>query len=228
MPIIEVKDVEKVYKIKNVETKALNGVSVSIEKGEFTAFVGPSGSGKTTLFNIIGSLDVPTKGKVFLDGEELSNLSRSRLASIRLNKLGFVFQAYNLIPVLTALENGEFIMMLKGIPKDERRKKVIGLLDEVGLKGMYNKKPDELSGGQQQRVAVIRALAPEPEMILADEPTANLDSHSTEELMRLMRKLNEESGITFIFATHDQLAMKYAKRIIYLRDGKVEKEEWKD
>lgn len=228
MPIIEVKDVEKVYKIKNVETKALNGVSVSIEKGEFTAFVGPSGSGKTTLFNIIGSLDVPTKGKVFLDGEDLSNLSRSRLASIRLNKLGFVFQAYNLIPVLTALENGEFIMMLKGIPKDERRKKVIGLLDEVGLKGMYNKKPDELSGGQQQRVAVIRALAPEPEMILADEPTANLDSHSTEELMRLMRKLNEESGITFIFATHDQLAMKYAKRIIYLRDGKVEKEEWKD
>jgi len=228
MAIIEVKDVVKTYKIKDVETHALNGVSVSIDKGEFTAFVGPSGSGKTTLFNIIGSLDIPTSGSVILDGEELSNLSRSQLSSIRLNKLGFVFQAYNLIPVLSALENSEFIMMLRGIPKKKRREKVIELLDEVGLKGMYNKKPDELSGGQQQRVAVIRALAPEPKMILADEPTANLDSHSTEELMQLMRKLNDESGITFIFATHDQLAMKYAKRIIYLRDGLIEKEEWQD
>ena len=225
MAIIEVNNIVKTYKIKNVETHALNGVSISIERGEFTAFVGPSGSGKTTLFNIIGSLDTPTSGNVIFDGEELNNLSRSKLSDIRLNKLGFVFQAYNLIPVLTALENGEFILMLQGVPKAQRRKKVIELLDKVGLKGMYNKKPDELSGGQQQRVAIIRALAPNPDMILADEPTANLDSHSTEELMKLMRNLNEESGITFIFATHDQLAMKYAKRIVFLRDGKIEKEE---
>ncbi len=225
MSLLQFHEVEKIYKVKSIETRALRGISFEIEKGEFTAIVGPSGSGKTTVLNIAGALDIPTSGKVTLNGIDYSKMSKSQLAELRLYKIGFVFQAYNLIPVLTALENAEFIMMLQGIPFKKRREIAISLMREVGIEDLINKKPDEMSGGQQQRVAVVRAIASSPDIVLADEPTANLDSHTTEELMRLMRRLNEERGITFLYATHDPLAMKYARRILHIRDGKLERDE---
>ena len=225
MAVIKTEGITKVYNQDQVPVHALNGVDLTIEKGEFTAIVGPSGSGKTTLLNIIGGLDEPTEGKAFIGGTEISTLSEKELISFRLNHIGFVFQAYNLIPVLTALENVSFIMQMQGRPAKECKEKSIALLKEVGLEDKINKRPSELSGGQQQRVAVARALASKPDFVLADEPTANLDSVSTAELLDMMAELNELEEMTFIFSTHDQRVIDRARRVITLVDGKVESDE---
>lgn len=224
MAIISTKGLTKIYE-GAVPVHALKGVDLVIEEGEFTAIVGPSGSGKTTLLNIIGGLDRPTKGSIKISDTELGNMSENELIDFRLKNIGFVFQSYNLIPVLTAKENTEFIMLLQKTPKEQRESRVEALLKEVGLEDKINKKPLELSGGQQQRVAVARALASKPKFILADEPTANLDSESTNNLLDLMRKLNREEQTTFIFCTHDQRVMDKAKRIITLEDGKIISDE---
>ncbi len=201
--------------------RALDGVNLNIEQGEFTAIVGPSGSGKTTLLNLIGGLDQATGGEVIINGQNITGLSENELIDFRLHHIGFVFQAYNLIPVLSAYENAEFIMLLQGKSEAERRQRVTKLLTEVGLGTQLDKRPAQLSGGQQQRVAVARALASKPKFVLADEPTANLDSKSTAQLLDIMKKLNEEEGITFIFSTHDQRVIDRAKRIITLEDGQI-------
>lgn len=224
MAIISTKGLTKIYE-GAVPVHALKGVDLVIEEGEFTAIVGPSGSGKTTLLNIIGGLDRPTEGSIKISDTELGNMSENELIDFRLKNIGFVFQSYNLIPVLTAKENTEFIMLLQKTPKEQRESRVEALLKEVGLEDKINKKPLELSGGQQQRVAVARALASKPKFILADEPTANLDSESTNNLLDLMRKLNREEQTTFIFCTHDQRVMDKAKRIITLEDGKIISDE---
>ena len=223
--VIETKKVNKIFGEGEIAVHALNDVSVEIKEGEFTALVGPSGSGKTTLLNMIGGLDVPNSGNVILNGQDIGVLKKSNMTEFRQKNIGFVFQAYNLIPVLSAYENAEFIMLLQDIPKEERKKRVFKLLEEVGLKGKENSKPGELSGGQQQRVAVVRALAAKPAYILADEPTANLDSTSTSDLLDLMYRLNQEENMTFVFATHDQRVIDRAKRVIYLDDGKIVKDE---
>lgn len=223
--VIETKNLNKVFGEGDLAIKALNDVNFHIQKGEFTALVGPSGSGKTTLLNMIGGLDEPSSGKVILDGQDISQLKKSEMTKFRQDHIGFVFQAYNLIPVLSAYENAEFIMLLQNIPAKERKERVYQLLQEVGLEGKEKNKPGELSGGQQQRVAVVRALAAQPAYILADEPTANLDSKSTSDLLDLMYRLNQEENMTFIFATHDQRVMDRAKRIVYLEDGKIIKDE---
>ncbi|MFY0626919.1 MAG: ABC transporter ATP-binding protein [Reichenbachiella sp.] len=223
--VIETRRLFKVFGEGELEVKALNDVNVEITEGEFTALVGPSGSGKTTLLNMIGGLDEPTEGNVILNHQDISELSGSQMTEFRQKNIGFVFQAYNLIPVLSAYENAEFIMLLQGISESERKERVFKLLKEVGLEGKEGNKPGELSGGQQQRVAVVRALAARPAYILADEPTANLDSKSTGDLLDLMYRLNQEEKMTFVFATHDQRVIDRAKRVIYLRDGKVEKDE---
>jgi len=201
--------------------RALDGVDLSIEAGEFTAIVGPSGSGKTTLLNILGGLDNPTGGKVVIDGQDISNMQSDQMINFRLHHIGFVFQAYNLIPVLSAYENAEFIMLLQNRPEAERKQRVTALLKAVGLEKQIDKRPAQMSGGQQQRVAVARALASKPKFILADEPTANLDSKSTKQLLDIMKKLNEEEGTTFIFSTHDQRVIDRAKRVVNLDDGKI-------
>jgi len=222
MNVIETKDLKKYYNQgTELEVKALDGINLQIKNGEFTAIVGPSGSGKTTLLNIIGGLDKPTGGQVFIDQRDISMLDENQLIDFRLNNIGFVFQAYNLIPVLTAYENAEFIMLLQNRPEKERKQRVIELLKDVGLEKQINKKPTQMSGGQQQRVAVARALASKPKFILADEPTANLDSKSTTQLLDIMKKLNEKEGITFLFSTHDQRVIDRAKRIIHIDDGKI-------
>jgi putative ABC transport system ATP-binding protein len=189
--------------------------------GAFAALSGPSGSGKTTLLNLIGGLDKPTSGDVVVGGRSLLPLSRSALAELRLREIGFIFQSYNLVPVLSAVENVEFVMELQGVPRAERREKARQVLAAVGLSGMEHRRPGELSGGQQQRVAVARAIASHPKLILADEPTANLDSQTAEKLLELMRQLNEEQGLTFLFSTHDRLVMNFARRLIRLQDGEV-------
>jgi len=221
MKIIEISNLHKIYDESEVEVKALNGIDLEFEEGEFAAIVGPSGSGKTTLLNIIGGLDSPTEGEVIVDGTRIKDLSSSKLIDFRMNNIGFVFQAYNLIPVLTAKENVEFIMNLQGRSKKERLSRTKELLEAVGLGDRLNSRPSKLSGGQQQRVAVARALASKPKFILADEPTANLDSKSTENLLDIMEKLNRDEHITFIFSTHDQRVVKKAHRIIIIEDGKV-------
>jgi len=222
MKVIETKNLKKYYNPDTeLEVRALDGVNLNIEQGEFTAIVGPSGSGKTTLLNLIGGLDQATGGKVVINEHDITGLSENELINFRLHHIGFVFQAYNLIPVLSAYENAEFIMLLQGKPEAERRQRVTKLLTEVGLGNQLNKRPAQLSGGQQQRVAVARALASKPKFVLADEPTANLDSKSTAQLLDIMKKLNEEEGITFIFSTHDQRVIDRAKRIITLEDGKI-------
>jgi putative ABC transport system ATP-binding protein len=222
MKIIETKKLEKYYNQNtDLEVKALDGVDLQIDKGEFTAIVGPSGSGKTTLLNIIGGLDKPTGGHILIDGHDISRLSENDMIDFRLKNIGFVFQAYNLIPVLSAYENTEFIMLLQNKPEAERKERVTKLLTEVGLAKQINKRPAQLSGGQQQRVAVARALASKPKFVLADEPTANLDSKSTTQLLDIMKRLNEEEGVTFIFSTHDQRVIDRAKRVITLDDGKI-------
>ncbi len=224
MSVINIKNISKIYEAV-VPVTAVDGISLEIDKGEFTAIVGPSGSGKTTLLNILGGLDVPTSGTVTVNGTDLSTLKNSALIDFRLRNIGFVFQAYNLIPVLTAKENVEFILNLQGIAKKPRQERAMALLREVGLDGRENSRPNQLSGGQQQRVAVARALAPKPQFILADEPTANLDSKSTTNLLKIMERLNEEEKITFIFSTHDQRVIDIAHRIIRVEDGKVISDE---
>ena len=221
MNVIEVKDLKKIYNSSEVKVYALNGVDMNIEEGEFTAIVGPSGSGKTTFLNMLGGLDQPTSGEISIGGTDIRHLSSSELIDFRLKNIGFVFQAYNLIPVLTARENVEFIMHLQGDKKTERDARTTELLKAVGLGEMMDRRPSKLSGGQQQRVAVARALASKPKFVLADEPTANLDSKSTENLLDIMEKLNKEEKITFIFSTHDQRVVNKARRVITLEDGKI-------
>ena len=221
MSVIEVKDLTKIYKESEVEVKAVNGISLAFEQGEFAAIVGPSGSGKTTLLNMIGGLDEATAGSIMVDGTDVRQLNAAELTDFRLRNIGFVFQAYNLIPVLTAKENVEFIMELQGASKTDREQRSLDLLSAVGLSDRVNARPSKLSGGQQQRVAVARALASKPKFILADEPTANLDSKSTEKLLDIMEELNREEQITFVFSTHDQRVVNKAHRIITVEDGKV-------
>jgi putative ABC transport system ATP-binding protein len=221
MKIIQIQNLHKVYNGSSVSVHAVNGVNLLFEEGEFTAIVGPSGSGKTTLLNIIGGLDDATEGSVIIDNVKINELSARKLTDFRMKNIGFVFQAYNLIPVLTAKENVEFIMHLQGNDKKTRDKRTSELLIAVGLGGMENRRPSKLSGGQQQRVAVARALASKPKFVLADEPTANLDSKSTENLLDIMEQLNKEEKITFIFSTHDQRVVNKARRVITLEDGKI-------
>jgi putative ABC transport system ATP-binding protein len=228
MSIVECTDIKKTYHQGRVEVPALNGVSLSIEKGGFVAIAGPSGSGKTTMLNIIGGLDLPDSGRAVVDGNALGEMNRSELATLRLQKIGFVFQAYNLIPVLSALENVEFVMLLQGVPAAERHERAKDILDEVGLEGTYDRRPAELSGGQQQRVAVARAIVSDPSIVLADEPTANLDSKNGKGLLEMMKEMNEKKKVTFIFSTHDPMVMEYARRLIYLRDGLVADDQVKE
>ncbi len=224
MAVIKTKGVEKTYNPEQIPVKALKGVDLEVSEGEFTAIVGPSGSGKTTLLNIIGGLDRPSKGYVEVGGEDISMMSDNELIDFRKEHIGFVFQAYNLIPVLTAKENVEFVMLLQQRPKAERDTRVKELLQAVGLEDKIDKRPSELSGGQQQRVAVARALAPKPTFILADEPTANLDSASTTNLLDIMARLNEEERITFVFSTHDQRVIDRARRVVTLVDGVIDQD----
>lgn len=221
MKVIEIADVYKIYNSSEIKVNAVNGVSLDFEEAEFAAIVGPSGSGKTTLLNLLGGLDLPTSGKILIDGTDLSLLKSSQLIDFRMRNIGFVFQAYNLIPVLTARENIEFIMNLQKMSKASREERSFELLKAVGLDDRAGSRPSKLSGGQQQRIAVARALASKPRFVLADEPTANLDSKSASTLLEIMEKLNHEEKITFIFSTHDPRVVKMAHRIITLEDGKV-------
>ena len=221
MNVIETINISKTYKQADQEIKALNSVSISFKQGEFTAIVGPSGSGKTTFLNSVGGLDSPSTGQVLIDKMDITKLSSNELIDFRLRNIGFVFQSYNLIPVLTAKENIEFIMLMQGVSKTLRNKRALDLLNAVGLKDQLNRRPNQLSGGQQQRVAVARALASKPKFVLADEPTANLDSKSTANLLDIMSSLNKEESMTFIFSTHDQRVIDRANRIITIEDGKI-------
>ncbi len=227
MSIINIKNLEKVYNDTGVPVHAVNGINLTFEEGEFSAVVGPSGSGKTTFLNMVGGLDSPTKGEIIVNNTNIGELKSSSLIDFRMWNIGFVFQAYNLIPVLTAIENVEFVMQLQGRPKKERRARAKELLEAVGLGDRINSRPGRLSGGQQQRVAVARALASKPKFVLADEPTANLDSKSTETLLDIMEELNSKEKITFIFSTHDQRVVKKAHRVITVEDGKIKTDEGK-
>jgi len=228
MKVLELNNVHKVYNTTHVEVHAVNDVDLDFEEGEFAAIVGPSGSGKTTLLNMIGGLDTPSEGKIEVNSTDLSTLKSSAVIDFRMRNIGFVFQSYNLIPVLTAKENVEFIMNLQKWPKKKRDERTMELLKAVGLGERAHSKPSQLSGGQQQRVAVARALASKPKFVLADEPTANLDSKSTENLLDIMEKLNRDENITFIFSTHDARVVKKARRVITLEDGKVVSDETRD
>ena len=222
MPLLELKKVKKIYKQGKIEVPALRGVDMTVEEGEFTTIFGPSGSGKTTLLNMIGCLDTPTEGDIHLNGNKISDLSKKELAMTRRLNIGFIFQGYNLIPVLTAYENVEFAIRLIGhLSEKEMREKVLKMLEEVGLKGKENRRPGELSGGEKQRVAIARALIKQPKIILADEPTANLDSETAQDVIKNMVKMNKELGTTFIFSTHDPQIMEYARRFINLKDGMI-------
>ncbi|HAW21648.1 MAG TPA: macrolide ABC transporter ATP-binding protein [Flavobacteriales bacterium] len=222
--VIETNQVSKIYD-GVVPVKAVDEVDLNIENGEFTAIVGPSGSGKTTLLNMVGGLDRPTSGSIKVNGQELAGMSENDMIDFRLKHIGFVFQSYNLIPVLTAKENTEFIMLMQNIDRATRNERVEKLLTEVGLEDKMNSRPSQLSGGQQQRVAVARALASKPDFVLADEPTANLDSKSTENLLDIMARLNKEEGVTFVFSTHDQRVIDRARRVVTLVDGKISSDE---
>lgn len=222
--IISTTGLHKIYRETKVPVHAVNGIDITFEEGEFTCIVGPSGSGKTTFLNLIGGLDDPTNGEIRINGTILNGLSRKEMTDFRLKNIGFVFQSYNLIPVLTALENVEFIMQLQGVKKKERRGRALELLDSVGLGDRGHDRPGDLSGGQQQRVSVARALASKPRFILADEPTANLDSRSTSELLDIMMEMNKKYNTTFIFSTHDQRVVDKARRIVTIDDGKVVKD----
>jgi putative ABC transport system ATP-binding protein len=219
--IVNVSTLSKVYGQDEVSVRALDQVSFTLAKGDFVAVAGPSGSGKSTLLNILGGLDAPSGGQVAVDGVELGSLSRAALSRVRLRKIGFVFQSYNLLPVLTAYENAEYVLLLQGVPAQERRTRVMALLERVGLGGLEHRFPRQLSGGQQQRVAVARSIVAEPALVLADEPTANLDSKSGESLIDLMVELNQEKRITFLFSTHDPHVMSHARRILRLTDGRI-------
>ena len=221
MPLVATHDLKKTYRQGEVEVPALRGVNLTLEEGDFTALVGPSGSGKTTLLNLIGGLDRPSAGSVAIDGQELTELSEAALSDYRLHHVGFIFQAYNLIPVLTARENVEFVMVLQGRRPAEFRQRSLVYLARVGLSDLANRRPKALSGGQQQRVALARALAAGPRLVLADEPTANLDGENALELLALMRDLNRKERMTFLFSTHDERVMERARRVIVLRDGDI-------
>lgn len=222
MEIAKIENVTRIYRVGEVETHALRGVSMTIEPGEFIALVGPSGSGKTTLLQLIGLLDQPTSGTIYIHGQDATRLNRNQRADMRKGKIGFIFQFFALIPTLTAYENVELPLLLNGMKPAERRARVMEMLEAVGLSDRAHHRPDQLSGGQQQRVAVARALASNPSMILADEPTANLDSENGKQVMEIMQKLNRETGVTFVFATHDPRVIKYARRVVTLHDGRVE------
>jgi putative ABC transport system ATP-binding protein len=227
-PIVEMAGVTKVFRTGDVETKALRGLDLVVERGEFTAIWGPSGSGKSTALNLIGALDTPTTGTVKVEGRRLDGMSRRELSAMRRDRIGFVFQAYNLIPVLTAYENAESVMALQGTSAAERQERVMQLLQDVGLQGMEHRLPHEMSGGQQQRVAIARAIASNPAVVLADEPTANVDSETAEKLLTIMAKLNADRGVTFLFSTHDPRVMTYARRLVGLVDGRVDSDRTKD
>jgi len=223
--IVDLRDVSKVYIQGEHRISALRGLTLTIEKGEFTAICGPSGSGKTTALNLIGALDSPTSGTIWIDGTDLGSLNRKELSRLRRDRIGFVFQAYNLLPVLSAYENAEIVMAVQGVPDAQRRERVMALLAQVGLEGLENRRPSELSGGQQQRVAIARAIASRPAVVLADEPTANVDSATADTLLDMMEALNREEGATFIFSTHDPRVMERARRVVRLVDGRVESDE---
>jgi len=223
--VIETQNLRRCYGSGVTLVAAVNGISVSIEQGEFTAIIGPSGSGKSTLLNLMGGLDQPDEGRVLLQGQDIAGMTGNAISDFRRDHIGFIFQAYNLIPVLSAHENIEYIMLLQGVPKLNRQARVLEMLGLVGLKGLGHRRPAELSGGQQQRVAVARAMASKPDIILADEPTANLDSKTGAELLDLMRELNAEQGLTFLFSTHDQMIMARAQRLVHIKDGVVEQDE---
>jgi len=220
-PIIQARDLSRVYRQGLVEVHALRGVNLDVRSGEFTALAGPSGSGKTTLLNLVGCLDSATAGTITLRGESVAGLSKGRAAAFRLENIGFVFQAFNLVPVLTAYENAEFTLMLQGVARRDRRAIVAPLMERVGLADMMNRRPHELSGGQQQRVAVVRAIAPKPAIVLADEPTANLDGETSCALLDMMLGLNSEDGVTFVFSTHDPNVISRARRVVRLESGRV-------
>jgi putative ABC transport system ATP-binding protein len=222
MALIALRNMTKIYPAGNQHITAVDELNLFIKAGEFAVLAGPSGSGKTTVLNIIGALDTATEGAVAVDSVDYNEMTPKALADFRLKRIGFIFQSYNLIPVLTAAENAEFTLMLQGIPPEERRQRIEVIFAELGIDGLEDRRPNDLSGGQQQRVAVARAIAPQPAVILADEPTANLDSHTAEELLHLMRKLNQEKGITFLFSSHDPLVIAHAERVIRLRDGRLE------
>lgn len=224
-PVVRLERVTRVYQQEGMAVRALDGVDLAISRGDFAVLVGPSGSGKTTLLNVMGGLDSPTTGRIWIAGVETGRMSKAELTQLRLHQIGFVFQEFNLIPVLSALENVEFVMLLQGVPEAQRRARAMALLQELGLQGLEHRRPAELSGGQQQRVAVARAIAAEPVIVLPDEPTANLDSKAGAALMDLMRRLNEEKGVTFVFSTHDPMVVERARRVIRLRDGRVESDE---
>ncbi|MBE0612164.1 MAG: ABC transporter ATP-binding protein [Burkholderiales bacterium] len=223
--VARVEGVTRTYRQDGIAVDALRGANLEIRKGDFAVLVGPSGSGKTTLLNLIGGLDTPTEGRIWIAGSELGRLSKAELSQLRLRKIGFVFQEFNLIPVLSALENVEFVMLLQGRSELQRRARALTLLKELGLEGLEQRRPNALSGGQQQRVAVARAVAAEPTIVLLDEPTANLDSKTGGALMDVMRRLNEDQGITFVFSTHDPMVVERARRVIRIKDGQVEADE---
>ncbi len=223
--IVVLKNVSKVYQQGKINVNAINNFSLQLEQGDFAALSGPSGSGKTSILNLVGGLDTPNSGEIWVDQVNLATLSASELSEVRKNRIGFVFQSYNLIPVMTAYENAEFVLSLQGVAKDESHQRVMKILSDVGLKGLENRRPDEMSGGQQQRVAIARAIVTEPAIILADEPTANVDSHTAESLLDLMQQLNQQKGITFLFSTHDQHVMDRARRLIQLHDGQLHTDE---
>jgi len=223
--IINVENLRKTYKTGTVEVNALCGVNLQINGGEFTAVAGPSGSGKTTLLNLMSGLDTPTSGVVQLKQKLVSSMSGAELGDFRRDHIGFIFQSYNLIPVLTVKENIEYVMLLQGVHKNQRRDRVARILKEVGLGGMENRKPIELSGGQQQRVAIARAIVSRPDIVLADEPTANLDSKTGSDLLGIMQELNEKWGVTFLFSTHDNMIMEHARRLVLLHDGEIKSDE---
>ena len=221
MPNVRAEKLTRIYRQDSIEVTALKDIDLDIAAGEFIALVGPSGSGKSTLLNLLGGLDHPTSGQLWVEDRELGTMSARELADMRLRRIGFVFQEYNLIPVLSAIENVEYVMLLQGVADDERRRRALAVLADAGLAGLEHRRPGELSGGQQQRVAVARAIVAEPALVLADEPTANLDSVTGAALMDMMRRLNETKGITFVFSTHDPMVMERARRLVHLKDGRV-------
>ena len=221
MPGVRTERLTKIYRQDSIAVTALQDLDLEIAAGEFVALVGPSGSGKSTLLNLLGGLDHPTSGRLWVEDKELNTLTNRALAELRLRRIGFVFQEFNLISVLSALENVEYVMLLQAVPDAERRARALAILSEVGLTGLEDRRPGELSGGQQQRVAVARAIVSEPALVLADEPTANLDSATGAALMDLMRQLNEEKGVTFVFSTHDAMVMERARRLVRLKDGQI-------
>lgn len=224
-PLVQLEDVSRIYQQGKVQVHAVTEFSLEVQAGEFSVLCGPSGSGKTTILNLIGALDAPSLGRVRLEGRDLAELGRSELAKLRRDRIGFVFQSYNLNPVLTACENAEFVLSLQNIPKAQRRERVMTVLGEVGMAELAQRRPDELSGGQQQRIAIARAIVSRPAIVLADEPTANVDSATADAILDLMARLNQEQGITFLFSTHDQRVMDRARRLIHLRDGRLEHDE---